>query len=91
MGSVGWYDGSRYGNLTWTPDGGSVMFVRENRLWRMPVSGGPPVDMGITERARIKAPAIDPTGRRLAYSTVDSDTNEVWVLENFLPGPSIGR
>jgi len=82
-----WLNGSRYNTLAWTPDGRSLMFVRDDgRLWRIPATGGEPQEMGITIDGRLKSPAVHPGGKQIVFSAGQADDNEVWALENFLPG-----
>jgi serine/threonine-protein kinase len=81
-----WVTGSRYNALAWTPDGRWLMFVQDDGiLWRVPAEGGQARNMGISVNARIKSPAVHPDGKSIAFGTIESDNNEVWMLENFLP------
>jgi Tol biopolymer transport system component len=81
-----WYSGHRYNTLGWTPDSRAVLFVDEDgALRQVPAAGGQAVPMGVAMVPRIKTPVIHPDGRRLAFGSVDTDTNETWVLENVLP------
>ena len=81
-----WVTGSRYNALAWTPDGRWLMFVQDDGiLWRVPAEGGQARNMGISVNARIKPPTVHPDGKSIAFGTIESDNNEVWVLENFLP------
>ena len=87
-----WMDGSRYGALTWTPDQRYLMFVRggvgnssPNVAWRVPVTGGPAEQIGVSMNGRIKVPQVHPDGRRLVFGMTDTTPNELWTLENFLP------
>jgi len=87
-----WVDGSRY-TLAWTPDQRYLLFVRgsaggngPNVLWRVPVSGGPAEQMGLSmAAANIGSPQIHPDGKRIFFASNTKGPNEVWALENFLP------
>ena len=82
-----WLTGHRYNTLAWTPDGRSLMFVRDDGLlWHAPVGGGEPQQMGISITGRLKGPSIHPDGKRIVFSVGQADDNELWALENFLPG-----
>jgi Tol biopolymer transport system component/tRNA A-37 threonylcarbamoyl transferase component Bud32 len=86
----GWFGGSRYNSLGWAADSSAVLFVREDgALWSVPAGGGAAQRVGISMKPRIKTPAVSPDGRRLVFGSVDTDTNEVWALENFLPRKSL--
>jgi hypothetical protein len=87
-----WLDGSRYNTLAWTPDQRYLLFVRANVgdngpsvLWRVPIAGGPPEQMGISMLARIKSPQIVPDLGRIFFSVNPNSPSEVWALQNFLP------
>jgi Tol biopolymer transport system component len=54
-----------------SPDGGSLVFRRNRRLWKMPMSGGTPTPL-LQEAA--SAPAWSPRGDRLAVILGDPDT-----------------
>ncbi len=76
--------------LTWTPDGREIVFARGRRdfidqphnLWSIPVGGGKPKKLGIST-GYVQSLSFQPDGRRIAVST-NTDTSEVWVMENFL-------
>ncbi len=87
-----WMDGSRYNTLAWTPDQRYLLFVRggvgdntPNVLWRVPVAGGQPEQLGLSMMARLKSPQVHPDGRRIFFGAAENGPNEVWSLENFLP------
>jgi Tol biopolymer transport system component len=82
------------GKVTWTPDGSQLLFIRRTagpaeskkaELWRISAEGGEPVSMGLSA----SGVSIHPDGRRIAFTAGDR-TNDVWVMENFLP-ESIAR
>lgn len=99
-----WYSGSRYNTLAWTPDGHSLLAVRDDgALWKIPVDGGTPQKVGVAGTSqdltpgvrqpasavdrRIKSPSVHPDGGTLAFGVAEVSGNEIWSLENFLPGP----
>ena len=96
---VNWGGASRFNTLEWTPDGRYLLFVRGEKqmntlwstLWRIPVEGGEAEDLGLTMKARIKSPFVHPDGKTMYFTAVDTDDNEVWALENFLPPASSGK
>jgi len=84
--SGSWLGGARYNTLAWTPDQRFLLFGQDDgALWKVPSSGGQAEKMGISMTARIKAPAVHPSGTRLVFGASDQDTSELWTLENFLP------
>lgn len=56
-------------------------------LWRVPVAGGEPEQLGL-EMEKLRQPTISPDGRRLAF-TAGGTQNETWIMENFLPGKNV--
>ncbi len=66
----------RIDELTWAPDGGSLVFVADDDLWRVALSGGPPERLTTTD-AEEKAPTFSPDGSRLAFVR-DFD---LWVMD----------
>jgi Tol biopolymer transport system component len=81
-----------FNTLSWSPDDRHILFVTEEQnvqtIWRVPVDGGAAEQMGVSMNARIKAPQIEPGGRGLIFSTNGAGSDEIWALENFLPGSS---
>ena len=81
--------GDGFPSLVWTPDGHYILFRKGTddqpleELWRIPVKGGKP--QKLLEMEDIKSISIHPDGRRIAF-TVRKWTDQVWALENFLPG-----
>lgn len=51
-------------------------------LWRVPVAGGEPEDLGL-EMEKLRQPVISADGRKIAF-TAGGRKTEVWVMENFL-------
>lgn len=75
------------GELTWNPDGRYLTFTMSTQdqtsLWRIPVRGGAPQQMGITSRAMGKI-SLHPDGRHLAF-VANLSVFQTMALENFLP------
>ena len=73
--------------LEWNPDGSYLTFAKVTQyrtsLWRIPVTGGAPQEMGISSRAMGKI-SLHPDGHHIAF--IDNQSvSEVMSLENFLP------
>jgi Tol biopolymer transport system component len=75
--------------LEWTPDGHHLLIVRGSmsteigELLRVPAKGGKAQEVGLTGKS-LSSPSIHPDGRHLAFRAGSDDSNEVWVMENFL-------
>ncbi len=80
-------------DLAWTPDGGNLLILRNTgkkgmpELWRIPVASGEPQRTGLSMEG-IGLVAPHPDGRRIAFDidVGSGSPNELWVLENILPG-----
>ena len=79
--------------LTWTADGKYILFSLSERkrglptsIWRIPVSGGIPQDLGFKMKFFNNISA-HPNGKQFAFSSYGTEyrPSEVWVMENFLP------
>jgi Tol biopolymer transport system component len=78
------------GVVAWTPDGRYVLFGKSSdntpgktELWRIPVSGGEPQNLGL-DMDEPKNLRVHPDGRQIAFSGIQ-EMCELWVMENFLP------
>jgi Tol biopolymer transport system component len=91
-----WTDGSRYSTLAWSKDGLYVAFARggsggRNTLLRVPTSGGPAEQMGLSMQGTIKSPQITADGRRLYFGSNEAAPEEIWTLENSLSTQRAGK
>jgi Tol biopolymer transport system component len=84
----------------WTSDGRSIIaqaldtktgwYTATSELWRIPVQGGTPLKLDLSI-AGMQDFALHPDNRRFAFSVSEGTRTELWVLENFLPGPEAAR
>jgi Tol biopolymer transport system component/DNA-binding winged helix-turn-helix (wHTH) protein len=78
---------------TWTQDGRSIVFssprVSIPTLWRVPVSGGSPVQIPQVGVVAIH-PSISPSGNRLAYDQIMGHSS-IWSLQLAKPGKKDSR
>jgi Tol biopolymer transport system component len=77
-------------NFTLTKDGRWIVFAKRNKqenwqLWRMPVEGGRPEDMGVELDSSLMERSLDlsPDGSQIAF-TASKRTEELWALDNVL-------
>jgi Tol biopolymer transport system component len=85
-----WYDGTRFSNPAWTPDGRFLLFSKGNdvngktsSIWKVPVSGGP-AQVVLSAKGQIRSPQLASDGKALTFSA-NGGTSEIWTLANFLP------
>ena len=78
-------------SITWTADGKYILFAMKNRkiyakweLCRIPSEGGEPEKLGL-EMGRVFNFSVHPDRRHIAFSSLEQESAEVWVMENFLP------
>jgi Tol biopolymer transport system component len=78
--------------VTFTPDGGAVLFVSLSgdddptmHVYRVGLDGGEPEPIGLAMEGlgRIR---FHPDGRRIVFTAGLPSQEEIWVLEGFLPG-----
>ncbi|MBI2149324.1 MAG: PD40 domain-containing protein [Acidobacteria bacterium] len=93
-------NGATNHNVTWTPDGGSVLFHKmpvstpgngaEGGLWSVPVTGGQPrkIDLGV---AVSRGSRVHPDGKQIVFVAPEEITSTVWVMENFLPTANVKK
>jgi len=83
--------------LAWTPDRQAAIItkfiegVNGETLWRVPFNGGAPTQL----ETKVRLPGnfkLHPDGRQMAFQVpTPAKPPEVWVLENFLPGPPANK
>ena len=72
------------GELAWTRDGSSLLFVKDlAELWCVSAKGGEPRRLWKWKQM-IWGPRIHPDGQRIAFFS-GGNVSEMWVMENFLP------
>ena len=84
-------------SFSWTRDGSHLLFSKRvaaptipSELWRVPAEGGEPQRIGLATWGRGGVRA-HPDGRRIAFTNQTDRKNELWMIENFLPQPSVAR
>lgn len=81
--------GERFDSVAWSSDGQGLLFAKQRsdkqkyELWWIPVEEGKPQKLGLT-MDRILYLSIHPDGQRIAFHSIQK-SNEMWVMENFLP------
>ena len=66
---------------SWSPDGTTIAFVDENKLYVIPAAGGTRHRLGIRKLADTAAPAWSDDSQRLAYVSVESgDRYSLWTI-----------
>ena len=73
--------------LAWTADGRRLLFGTggnvKREVWTVPAGGGEPRKLDL-DVDKMNGVTMHPDGKRIAF-TGGGYTNEVWVMENFLP------
>ena len=86
------------GTIDWSPDSRYVYFARRaadgetDRLFRVSVSGGAPEELQFESKELLEL-RFSPDGRQIAFTQYlekGGGHGELWVMENFLPGPKGG-
>jgi hypothetical protein len=75
--------------IVWTLDGEGVMYRNGGEIWRVSRIGGEPLKLEWPIEGSLMQGMRDiqfsPDGRRIAF-TAEAGEEELWVMENFLPG-----
>ena len=77
--------------LAWSPDSRHIYYLKQadskspHELFRIAATGGPEEYAGL-KAADIRDLNISPDGTRIAFSIGSLRKQEVWAIENFLPG-----
>ncbi len=84
-----------HGNVEWIADGRQIIFVKaqkhgNNELWQIPVEGGKPQNLGITNQGITSGLRVHPDGRRVAFTSAKLG-GDVWVIENFVPKTEVKK
>ncbi len=85
--------------LAWTPDARHLLYAVGSsgpkpkvNFWRVSVQGGTPEHLGLSLEGLLPyGLSIHPDGRRVAFTAGTPSRSEVWVLENFQPGPKSNK
>ncbi|MEE8378280.1 MAG: hypothetical protein V3R45_07885, partial [Candidatus Aminicenantaceae bacterium] len=79
-------------SITWSRDGRFLLYGKRHDaksdivdVWRIPVAGGEPQKLELS-MLRLMHMRIHPDGRKIAFTgSLQLPSNEIWVMENFLP------
>ena len=81
-----------FATLRWSASGRALYFAtgpeaKRATLWRLPAEGGEPQAVGIAMDG-LRDLSLRPDGRSIAF-TAGWPSTELWVMENFLPSPTL--
>jgi Tol biopolymer transport system component len=77
--------------LAWTPDQKYLIFERRDNarkgtaLWRVPLSGGPAEEIGVSMPGNLISPQVRRDGRQIVFMANEPGPTEVWALDHLLP------
>ena len=80
--------------LAWTADGRRLLFgthvnVAQREVWLVSADGGEPRKLDL-DMERMSGFTMHPDGKRIAF-TAGGYSNEIWVMENFLPEMQVAK
>ena len=80
--------------MTEDPLSGADPEARLSQLWRAFVDGSPAVKLDTMVDANVGSVSLHPDGRQIAFQVTTpgpSETQQIWVTENFLPAPKAAK
>jgi Tol biopolymer transport system component len=90
-------------SVVWTPDQKYLLLniqvgppeaasPESRQVWRIPAEGGKPEATNLTMGSRqVQRIRFRPDGRKLAFTVVDEQSNEIWMIEDFLPAQKAAK
>ena len=86
--------------VEWGPDGRYIYYPRaggsehpeDKGLWRVLANGGTPEQLDWSTEVECYPTGFQPNGNRIALTCREGEGgDEVWVMEDFLPGPEAAK
>ena len=71
--------------LSWSPDGRKIAYSCQGRIYTVQVEGGQPIEVKTGLDVEASNLSWSPDGKTIAFIATNSESPELWLMENFLP------
>jgi Tol biopolymer transport system component len=80
-------EGLRWRGIAWSPDGNTLAYAANEKLYKAPRAGGAPlaIETGLDADARVSKIAWSPDGKSISFTANVGGEHELWLMEDFLP------
>ena len=65
---------------SYSPDGGEILFVRDEDIWKIPAAGGEPVQLTRTHEREL-SPGFSPDGTRIMFMRTSAHAGDIWIAD----------
>jgi len=80
-----------YDELAWSPDGTKLVYSSKGSIWIVSSDGGEPEEIETGFDAKAGHVSWSPDGKKLAFTAIKGGEEELWLMENFLPGTPVAK
>jgi len=77
--------------LAWSPDGSKLVYSSKGSIWTVSSDGGEPAEIRTGLDAKAAHVSFSPDGRKLAFTAITDGEEDLYLIENFLPGTPVAK
>ncbi len=84
-------DVNSHSELAWSPDGSKLAYSAKGSIWAVSLDGGEPEEIKTGLDAKANHLSWSPDGKKIAFSAAHGGDQELWLMEDFLPGTAVAK